>query len=681
MNDNKNHASDRMKGRKPSSPLRRILKYAAAGLVTLVLLLTVCVCLLGTRWAQDRICRKATTMLSEELHTRVAVGSVEMDVRRLCFSLCDVEVDDQQTRPMFRLGRLSVRVRLIPLLRQREVHVTHVRVANLRAQLFTPPAETKPNFQFLIDSLANKSPHEGQRRSITVNVDDVKAEQVRVEWNGRRLDLGKAYYDKSPRGTVKAGLSDLSFVWKGRNKRGPMDCVARLDKLTLREQDGSYHLTLDSLRYQTDNHQPRRNVTRPKRGYFDTGHMDVRAHVGLTIDHAAKDTFSLSVTDLRADDDASGIHVHDAHFRLEGNRSQMHLTDLSLYQGDTRIQAPRARIILPDGSGRPLRYEVAGIAGRVLLRDISRPFTPMLRHFSLPLELTARMEGECDAMHLRDVHLWTADRQFHVRATGHITHLRDRGQRLVHFDIDRLNTTGRRAGQLIGQLAIKKFMTRQLARLGHITYKGSMDIRHRQEHLRGHVATGAGPLSLDLTVNGQTRYLTGHVRTDSLMLGRVIEMPAIGRIACAADFRFDISKERTARMRRRVGGKLPMGEVSARVTRASFRKIRLSNLVARLESNGALAQGRVEIIGGRADLLCSFSFTNTDSIHKMKVRPGVRFHRMSEERKQEKAERRRLRRGERAGGQLQGTVADTAAGKALTRRERRAARRGRRNKQ
>lgn len=671
-------ASESEKCKKPSGVLFRILKYVAWVLGTLVLLLAVSLCLLNTRWAQDRICRKATTMLSGELGTRVAVGEVRMDVRRLSFSLRDVEVDDRQDRPMFRLGRLSVRVRVIPLFRQREVHVTHVRIADLHARLFTPPVEEEANFQFIIDSLSNKHPHKGQRRSITVNVDNVKAERISVEWNGRRVDLGKAYYSNRSHGSMKAGLSGLSFHWKGHNKRGPMDCVVRLDELTLKERDGSYYVTLDSLRYQTDNHQPRKNVIKPKKGFFDTGHMDVKAHIGLRIDHVAKDSICLDVTDLHADDDVTGFHVHDMHFRVAGNRRKIQVTGLSLYQGDTQIQAPQADILLPEGEGQPLRYEVSGITGKVLLKDLSRPFTPMLRNFTLPIKLTAGMEGEGDVMRFRDVHVWTADRQFDVRATGSITHLRSKEQRLVHFDIDAMNTTGRKAGQLIGQLAIKKFMMKQLTNLGRITYKGSMDIRRKQESFRGYLGTGAGPLWLNFTVDGLSRYVTGHIRTDSVMLGKVLEMPAIGRIACTADFRFDISKERTARMRRRVGGKLPMGEVSAHVTRASFKKIKVNNLVANLKSNGALAQGKVEVIGGRADLLCSFSFTNTDSIHKMKVKPGVRFHKLSEEKKQEKAEKRRLRREERANGRSQ---ADAASPGVQGRKEKRAERRARRSGQ
>ena len=620
--------------------LLRTLRYVGTGLGFVVLFLLVGLCLLNTQWAQDRICQKTTDMLSWELNTHVTVGKVRMDVRRLCLSLHDVEVEDQQDRPMFRLERLSVRVSLIPLFRQKEVRITHVRVSGLRAQLFTPPVEEKPNFQFVIDSLANKHPHERQRRSVTVDVDDIRAERINVEWNGRHLSLGKVYYNKSLHDAMRAGLSGLSFSWEGHNKRGPMDCVAYLDRLELKENGDSYLVTIDNLRYTTDNHQPRRNVINPRKGFFDTGHLDVTANIGLRILHVAKDTLSLFVTNIQADDEMTGFHVHDMHFALEANRKKIAVSDMSLFQGDTQIRVPQADILLSDKAQElPLRYEASDISARVLLKDLSRPFTPVLRNFVLPIELTTGMEGEGDMMRFREVHVWTADRQFDIRATGGIENLRDKELRLVHFDIGDMNTTGKKAMQFIGQLAIKKFMMKQLSNLGRITYGGRMDIRRKQEHFQGHLSTAAGPLDLDFTVDGRAKYVTGRILTDSVMLGKVIDMPAIGRTSCTADFRFDISKERTARMRRRVGGKLPMGEVRAHVTLASFKKIKVHNLLAKLQSNGALAQGKIEVIGRRTDLLCSFSFTNTDSIHKMKVKPGIRFHKMSKEQKQAKAEK------------------------------------------
>ena len=126
-------------------------------------------------------------------------------------------------------------------------------------------------------------------------------------------------------------------------------------------------------------------------------------------------------------------------------------------------------------------------------------------------------------------------------------------------------------------------------------------------------------------------------------------------IACKADFKFDISKPRTALMRKQKGGKLPIGQVNAEVYEAAYKKVKVRNIVANIKSDGAVAEGDLTMKGGRVDVLCSFSFTNTNEMKKTKIKPGIRFHKLSEEdkaardeRKQQKANEKALRKQQKA---------------------------------
>ena len=123
-----------------------------------------------------------------------------------------------------------------------------------------------------------------------------------------------------------------------------------------------------------------------------------------------------------------------------------------------------------------------------------------------------------------------------------------------------------------------------------------------------------------------------------------MDMPDLGMIACKANFKFDISKPRTAKMRQQKGGKLPIGEVDAEVYEAKYKKVKVRNVVADLLSDGAVAEGNITMKGGRVDVLCSFSFTNTNEMRKTKIKPGIRFHKLSEERKAEKEEQKAAKR-------------------------------------
>ena len=134
-----------------------------------------------------------------------------------------------------------------------------------------------------------------------------------------------------------------------------------------------------------------------------------------------------------------------------------------------------------------------------------------------------------------------------------------------------------------------------------------------------------------------------------------MDMPDIGKIACKANFKFDISKPRTALMRKQKGGKLPIGQVDAEVYEAAYKKVKVRNIVANIKSDGAVADGNLAMKGGRVDVLCSFSFTNTNEMKKTKIKPGIRFHKLSEEdkavrdeRKQQKADEKALRKQQKA---------------------------------
>ena len=116
-------------------------------------------------------------------------------------------------------------------------------------------------------------------------------------------------------------------------------------------------------------------------------------------------------------------------------------------------------------------------------------------------------------------------------------------------------------------------------------------------------------------------------------------MPDLGNVTCQANFKFDISKPRTAQMRRKLGGKLPIGHIDAQVDEAQYKKITFRHIEAEINSNGAIAEGNVSIRGGRIDVLCDFSFTNTNEMQKTKIKPRLKFHKKSDEYKAEKAER------------------------------------------
>ena len=60
-----------------------------------------------------------------------------------------------------------------------------------------------------------------------------------------------------------------------------------------------------------------------------------------------------------------------------------------------------------------------------------------------------------------------------------------------------------------------------------------------------------------------------------------------------------------------------------------YRNIRLKNILANIVSDGAVAEGDVTMQGKMTDLMLQFSFTNTSEMHKMKVKPKLKFHKLT----------------------------------------------------
>ena len=80
-----------------------------------------------------------------------------------------------------------------------------------------------------------------------------------------------------------------------------------------------------------------------------------------------------------------------------------------------------------------------------------------------------------------------------------------------------------------------------------------------------------------------------------------------------------------AEIRKKKGGKLPIGEVTADISKIGYKNIHLKNIYADIESDGAVAEGTVTMKGSLTDLMLEFYFTDTEAMHQMKVKPRLKF--------------------------------------------------------
>ena len=121
---------------------------------TIVGLYALIVILLQVPAVQKSIGRAVAGALSDKLGTEVSVGRVNLGfLNRIIID--DVHLQDQSQRPMLSAARLSAKFEVLPLTKGRIV-ITSAQLFGLHASLLQETPQSKPNFQFVLDSLASK---------------------------------------------------------------------------------------------------------------------------------------------------------------------------------------------------------------------------------------------------------------------------------------------------------------------------------------------------------------------------------------------------------------------------------------------------------------------------------------------------------------------------------------------
>ena len=562
--------------------LRLALTAFVAVVVCLLLVLTIGV---NTSFVQGKIISLATEALSKELQTEVQIKDIDVNIFGQRVSVYGVRMQDQNRCELLHVKEIWTNFRLLPLLKGR-VELKEVKISGVDI-LLSKPEDGPANYQFLLDRNKKKGKKKKSKPSIfSLDLRHAMVSGVNVRYNDQDYLLEKAVY---------------SF-W--------------------REQR---HVDIKGLHFKTDNHKLRKNTYKPHRGYFDVGHLDLVADLGLDISRIGKDTLAGVISKCNVTDTVTGFYFNSLRAGIVYSNKQIHLSDVSFNQVSTRFDIPEADIILPDKKlDRKLHYTADSIYVRTFLKDIARPFAPVLRNFSIPLNVRVGLDGTPQSIVLRGIHVNTDDNLLMINSTGVLRNLKGRDFKL-HFEVHDMVARPGIKDKIILQFPGKKHMLYQLYALGVVKYHGSFDILWRKQQFRGLLNTEKGNIDFEFQLDGNTKYLSGRASTDSLELGDLFKLKKIHDVAASATFNVDISKPRTAEIRKKKGGKLPIGEVTADISRIGYKNIHLKNIYADIESDGAVAEGTVTMKGSLTDLMLEFYFTDTEAMHQMKVKPRLKF--------------------------------------------------------
>ena len=102
---------------------------------------------------QEYLGKKVAEAVGSKLGTEVSIGHIDFGLFNR-FILDDVRILDQRQKEMLRVSRLTACLELLPL-REGKIYISSAQLFGAHARLYQANAHTKPNFQFVIDSLAS----------------------------------------------------------------------------------------------------------------------------------------------------------------------------------------------------------------------------------------------------------------------------------------------------------------------------------------------------------------------------------------------------------------------------------------------------------------------------------------------------------------------------------------------
>lgn len=583
---------------KPKLFFLKTLKVLVGIVVAIVALLFAGTWAVNNSKVQNRLMQRATKALSEHFQTHISMDSISVQFFQPSLRFYGLTVEDQQQRKMLQAQRLEAQLDVTDLL-SRHIVARSVKVEGLDALLLKGDSTQQPNYQFLIDAFKkDRRPTTGQKKEpFRLDIDHVQLSHIHVLMDREEFRLGKGEYRRKNR--------------------------------------GRHTLTIDSLNYKTDNHQPRKNTGKPHRGFFDKGHLDLVAHLRMDIDSVAADTLKGRIVNASVSDPTTGFDVSELNADIRAAHNRIHLLNLSLRQKSTTLQTNALHITLPNKrEGRKLMLSSQKISGSVLPKDIARAFAPALQNFSIPLNVQSGLEVGQEGIRLKNIRITTSDHLLDISAWGNLTHLTkaEKEQLNLHFHVNHMLARGNIKERIINQFAVKKLMMNQLHQLGNLRYQGDFYILWKRLRFLGTLQTAPGSIQIDFSIDNRTKYINGQASTVGFHLGQALEVEKVGDVSCKASFKVDISKPRTRKLRRESGGKLPIGNVKARIDDFTYNKKHLRAVNVDIESNGSEAIGSVEKQAFLGQLYSRFSYTCTENSNEVKMlKTGIHFNKHSED--------------------------------------------------
>ena len=280
------------------SVFKWFLRVVLALVILVVILLVTGFCLVNSNSVQNELVRRAKTMLQDKLQTRVDIDSVSINLVTLNAELYGLYVEDRQQRPLLRANLLKVKADLWPLVIDRVVRIEEARLKGIHAEIHHirhDSIDSVPNYKFILDAFkrdhnpdqkAVRKELKKKKQKIALSMSRLTAEDIDVQFNQYRFSLGALAFKEGKNNKLGVNIERVSAHWDRTNKKGwQVSHAATIANIALRsEREGEVFADIRGVHFRNDNHHPRKNAGKPKRGFFDAEHVNAYADMKLNVD-------------------------------------------------------------------------------------------------------------------------------------------------------------------------------------------------------------------------------------------------------------------------------------------------------------------------------------------------------------------------------------------------------------
>lgn len=168
--------------------ITRVLGWSLAGIFTLLLVVFI---LLQNKQLQNRIAGSISTSLSNQLNTKVYVGSFRFTLP-FHVMINDIGIDDQRGNPFVHIGSLRTSLHEFNF-RLSEFEFRNLNVDELKLNMVRYAGDTVMNFRFIADNFASADTVAGDRKGIEFAVNNISianSEFIFRDYNTDSVDFG-----------------------------------------------------------------------------------------------------------------------------------------------------------------------------------------------------------------------------------------------------------------------------------------------------------------------------------------------------------------------------------------------------------------------------------------------------------------------------------------------------------